>query len=451
MTAGVIFPELLSGREDEEVTRPWTVREGSTTRGTASCNLAERILEVPLGPGAQARVVRAHELMHARVSPHVHHLMKALDEVSPRALECAEELRVNTLLARVHFDLTLLKDGTEKIGGRRVGEAGEWAEAVCFLMAVLGTGAEKEYLAGVRQGRASWLPALRAIRKRALALLDQQSTTSLGSTRLNDEGLPSGYASATLVIARMLTQSLEARVPVTPEELRAFRRSLEVGGRRPPTGRFAALVFDDSLGRSVRRAVGFLRRTRATTSGTTLRYPGRLLTDDHRRAFAQRRRRHGGVVVIDQSGSMDLDPEALKDLARSAPHALVVGYSHRPGDRGSTPNAWLLCDRGSIPTACPSGNVGKGVDGPVLRWALAQRHANEPVVWITDGQVTDSHDHPDPGLTLECANLVRRHRIRLVRDLAGASATLRSARPMTPAHFAAFGRVGHQLRESAGM
>src|ERR1035437_6903434 len=63
--------------------------------------------------------------MHARVSPHVQHLMKALDEVSPRALECAEELRVNTLLARVHFDLTLLKDGTEKIGGRRVGEAGD--------------------------------------------------------------------------------------------------------------------------------------------------------------------------------------------------------------------------------------------------------------------------------------------------------------------------------------
>ena len=451
MTAGVIFPELLSGREDEKVTRPWTVREGSTRRGTASCNLAERILEVPLGPGAQARVVRAHELMHARVSPHVQHLMKALDEVSPRALECAEELRVNTLLARVHFDLTLLKDGTEKIGGRRVGEAGEWAEAVCFLMAVLGTGAEKEYLAGIRQGRASWLPTLRAIRKRALALLEQQSTTSLGSTRLNDEGVPSGYASATLAIARMLTQSLEARVPVTPEELRAFRRSLEVGGRRPPTGRFAALVFDDALERSLREAVGSLRRTRATTSGTTLRYPGRLLTDDHRRAFAQRRRHHGGVVVIDQSGSMDLDPEALKDLVRGAPHALVVGYSHRPGDRGSTPNAWLLCDRGAISTECPSGNVGNGVDGPVLRWALAQRQANEPIVWITDGQVTDSHDHPDPGLTLECANLVRRHRIRLVRDLAGAPATLRSARPVTPAHLAAFGRVGHQLHESAGM
>ena len=451
MTRGVIFPELLSGREDEKILRPWTVREGSTVRGSASCNLAERVLEVPLGPSAQARVVRAHELMHARVSPHVEHLMKALDEVSPRALECAEELRVNTLLARLHFDVTLLKDGTEKIGGRRVADAGEWAEAVCFLMAVLGTGAEKEYLAGIRQGRASWLPALRAIRKRALAVLDQQSTPKLASTRFDDEGLPSGYATSTLVIARMLTQSLEARVPTTPEELRAFRRSLEEGGRRPATGHFAALVFDASLDRCTPSHVANIRRTRATTTGTTLRYPGRLLTDDHRRAFAERRRFHGGVVVIDQSGSMDLEPQALRDLLRRAPNALVVGYSHRPGDRGSTPNAWVLCDRGTIASECPSGNVGNGVDGPVLQWAMAQRTANEPVVWVTDGQVTDSHDHPDATLTLECANLVRHHRIRLVRDLAGASKALRSSRPVTPSHLAAFGRVGHKLREIVGM
>ncbi|HVA53229.1 MAG TPA: hypothetical protein VNF05_06920 [Acidimicrobiales bacterium] len=450
MSAGVIFPELLSGREDGWVPRPWTVREGSTARGSASCNLADRILEVPLGPSAQARVVRAHELMHARVSPHVEQLMKALDEVSPRALECAEELRVNTLLARLHFDTSLLRDGTEKIGGRRVADAGEWAEAVCFLMAVVGTGAEREYLAGIRQGRPSWLPALRAIRKRALALVAQFDTPSLASTRLDDEGRPIGYATSTLVIARLLTQTLEARVPTTPEELRTFRRSLEVGGRRPATGHFAELVFDASIERRASSPGASVRRTRATTTGTSLRYPGRLVTDDHRRAFAQRRRVHGGVVVIDQSGSMDLEPQALVDLVRRAPNALVLGYSHRPGDLGSTPNAWLLCDRGTVANTCPSGNVGNGVDGPALRWALGQRTANEPVVWVTDGQVTDSHDHPDVSLTLECANLVRRHRIRLVRDLVGASKALREGRPLTASRLEDFGRVGHQLREIVG-
>jgi hypothetical protein len=233
--------------------------------------------------------------------------------------------------------------------------------------------------------------------------------------------------------------------------LRAFRRSLEEGGRRPATGRFAPLVFDTSLDHRSSSSAGNVRLTRATTTGTTLRYPGRLVTDDHRRAFAERRRVHGGVVVIDQSGSMDLEPQALVELVRNAPNALVVGYSHRPGDRGATPNAWLLCGRGSIASECPSGNVGNGVDGPVLRWALGQRRANEPVVWITDGQVTDSHDHPDRALTLECANLVRRHRIRLARDLASASRALRSNSPIAPSHLASFGRVGHQLREIAGI
>ena len=31
-----------------------------------------------------------------------------------------------------------------------------------------------------------------------------------------------------------------------------------------------------------------------------------------------------------------------------APDALVVGYSHRPGDAGTTPNAWLLAQRGAV-------------------------------------------------------------------------------------------------------
>lgn len=451
MTRGVIFPELITGREDDVINGPWTVREGSTARGSASCNLAERVLEVPLASSAQARVVRAHELMHARVSPMVDHLLKSIDEVTPRALECAEELRVNTLLARLNFEVALLRDGTEKIGGRRVAEAGEWGEAICFMMAVLGTGAEREYMAGVRQGKPAWMPAMRAVRKRALDLLARQSTTILGATRLDGDGLPSGYATSTLEVARMLTRVLDVRMPSTTEELRAFRRSLEGGGRRPATGHFAPLVFDASLAYRSPPPVGNVRRTRAVTTGTTLRYPSRLLTDDHRRAFAQRQRTRGGVVVIDQSGSMDLDPEVLEGLLRRAPNALVVGYSHRPGDRGSTANAWLLCDRGTIAGAFPSGNVGNGVDGPALRWALTQRQGNEPVVWITDGQVTDSHDHPDAALTLECANLVRQHRIRLVRDLTDASKALRSRPLVTPTHLASFGRVGRQLRESIGI
>ncbi len=263
-------------------------------RGAASCNLAERVLEVPLGLGATERVVRAHELMHARVSPHAHHLARSLDEVSARALECAEEFRVNTLLARLRFDVDVLRDGTEKLGGRRVAEAEVWPEAVCFLVAVLGTGAEKEYVSGIRQGCGAWLPALRAIRKRALAIFDQPTAT-LAATRLNGDGLPSGYAASTLVLARVLTQTMDARVPTTPEELRVFRRSLESGARRPATGRFASLVLDDAVERTRRAGSRSVRGTRASTSGTVLRSPGRLVSVCPPSAESWWRHRHRSI------------------------------------------------------------------------------------------------------------------------------------------------------------
>ena len=445
MTA--VFPELVTGREDGFAARPWTVKPGSTLRGEASCNLTDRILEVPLGRDGTSRVIRAHELMHARVSPHQSLCVEALGGTAARALECAEELRVNTLIARLNFDVTLLRDGSEKIGGRRLAESDQWSEALCFLMAVLGTGAEKEYLAGIRQGNPTWMAGLRSVRKRALSLMDAHNTTVLGSTRLNDEQLPSGYASATVVLARILTQSMAARPPASPDELRAFRRSLEPGGRRPPSGRFAALTFDDSLQMTSRPRSGGVRLTRPGTVGTTMRYPSRLLTDDLKRAFAQRATLHGGIVVIDQSGSMDIDPGALVTLVRRAPNALVVGYSHRPGDSGATANAWVLANRGAVAIVPPSGNVGNGVDGPVLAWALKERRGTEPLVWVTDGQVTDSHDHPDEALTAFCAQLVKEHRIRLVRELGDAGKWLTSGRSTPVTSWSQFGRLGRKLQE----
>lgn len=442
-----MHPELVTGREDDFIDSPWTVRPGSTRRGEASCNLTERILEVPLGRDATSRVVRAHELMHARVSPHLFEHYGVLDEMAPRALECAEELRVNTLIGRLHFDVALLRDGSEKNGARRIAEGGDWSEAVCFLMAVLGTGGEKEFLAGIRQTEPAWMPGLRAVRKRALALMAGFTSAALGATRLNEERLPSGYANATVLLARILSQSMDARPPSTPEELRAFRRSLEPGGRRPPTGKFAPLKFDDTVTMSPRPRGSGVRRARASTSGPSMRYPSRLLTDDRKRAFAQRSSLHGGIVIIDQSGSMDIGEETLSALLRRAPNALVVGYSHRPGDSGLTPNVWILADRGSVATTIPSGNIGNGVDGAVLTWALRRRRGTEPIVWVTDGQVTDSHDHPDARLTLQCADMVRRHRIRLVRELGGAGRVLSGGRTFGDSQLPHFGRLGRSLLE----
>jgi len=435
-----VFPELVTGRQDGFGVGPWRVAPGSTSRGGASCDLTRRVLEVPLGTDVTSRVVRAHELMHVRVSPHrtfVEHR-----DVSARSLECAEEFRVNALLVRLGFAATLLRDGTEKAGGRRIAEAADWPEAVRFVLAVLGTGAERDYFAGIRMAQPTWLPGLRAVAKRARKLVDTLHVDELGDTTLDDEHVPRGFANFTVVLARMLDRAAGSQVPGDPASLRIFRRSLETGGRRAPSGVFAPLVFDECG--PVHRVVSASqwRRDRPSTSGVTMRYPSRLLTDDQRRAFSAKRRSRGGVVVIDQSGSMDIDPVQLAALLERAPGALVVGYSHRPGDVMATPNAWVLVHNGVLARRYPSGNVGNGVDGPVLAWAVAKARAGEPVVWVTDGQVTDSNDHPSEALSLQCATLVRRHRIRLVRELGAAAGALACYRP--PVH-SDFGRVGRKL------
>ncbi|MDE3107440.1 MAG: hypothetical protein KGJ42_04735 [Acidobacteriota bacterium] len=444
MNGSTIFPELVTGRLDAEEFIAWTVKEGSTSRGGASCDLSRRILEVPLDSSEVARVVRAHELLHARVSPRVEHFAVALEEVTSRALECAEELRVNTLAARIGFDVALLADGSEREGGRHVAERGDWGEALCFMVAVLGTGGEGPFLRAVRKARPEWRLGLGAVAQHVRRSISRTSTAYLSDTAIVD-GLPLGFARTTLVVARLLTKAIGAAPPLDAPSLRVFRRSLEPGGRRAPSGRFATLQLDEDAALRATARRGPTRRWRPATSGTTLRYPERLLIDDQHRLYARSRPTKGGVVVIDQSGSMDLTLEDLQDLLRVAPGALVVGYSHRPGDVTGSANAWLLARHGLVHPSPPSGQVGNGVDGPVVRWAVQAARPGETVVWVTDGQVTDSNDHPCSALTKECAELVRRHRVRLARDVREARQLLRQHGSIGGTRWDQFGRLGREI------
>ncbi len=439
----LIFPEIAGQRDDVPAGR-WVLRVGGTARGTASCDIGNRILEVPLGPGNLDRVVRLHELMHLRLSPLVTPSVEFPKDVAPRALECAEELRVNHVLNLLGMDTELLCDGSEKSGGERLVAGGHWNEAVCFLAAVMGTGGEKSYLSGVAKANREWAAALRVVRKRLHAIRDSLKLDTITGTTLRESGLNEGYETFTIPIARVLTRAMSARVPHDALERRQFARSLEPGGRRPPTGRFADLKWAGDEPDWLSRRFASVPKWRPYATGTSMRYPSRLLTDPHRRAFGRRARGRGGVVVIDQSGSMDLSVDDLERVLRVSPDATILGYSHRPGDIGSTPNVWTIALPGSRSVVTREGNVGNGVDGPVLEWAARWRRPGEPLVWVTDGQITDSHDHPDPRLAQECARLVRRHGVRMVRSVAEVGPSLRNGRL---ADQEKFGRVGQKLRE----
>ena len=148
--------------------------------------------------------------------------------------------------------------------------------------------------------------------------------------------------------------------------------------------------------------------------------------------------------MIDQSGSMNIADGELDAVVRELPGVTILGYSHRPGDTVGSANAWVLATQTQRVETVPSGNVGNGVDGPALRWALTFRRSGDLVVWVTDGQVTDSNDHPQEALTMECAEMVRHHQIRLAASLTEAVTVLRSPRAIHRST-GTFGRIGRYL------
>ena len=388
-------------------------------------------MRAPFEGGPHGRLVRAHELMHARVSPVAPACFEAWSELAPRAVECAEEFRVNTLLARVGFDLAELRDGSERLTGRRLAASEEWEELAYFAAAVSGTRALGVLAGGARAVRPSWGAACRALERELVRAARRVDTSMLASTAPGERDLPEGFSVHTRALA-----SIVARHATRPTTDRPRRR-----GRRPvATGTFAPLVLDPTIGLDVVVPGTATPRRALAASGRRVRRPDRLATDPARRVFERRGRGRGGVVLVDQSGSMSLTDDELCDLLGAAPGAFILGYSHAPGSSG-VPNAWVLADRGRAAATVRAGNVGNGVDGPALRHALARRLGREPMVWICDGQVTDSGDHADAALAAECARLVVRHGVQMVSSVPEALAVLRARGPSV-AGIRALGRVG---------
>lgn len=443
----IAFPAVAARRDDGFEPGSWRVTRGSARRGDAFCNVNDRVLHVPSSDSPTGRLVQAHELMHARVSPTIEAFSAALAEgLSERALMCAEEARVNHLVGTVGFDLELLTDGTEKEAGTTVGQSGDWPEALCFAVATINTGGHKAYLRELRKHRPEWSKPLAALLKEVNSIMATTPSSITASTRPSQGGLTTeGFHAVTMRIARLLTTYITAALPTTPEELSRYKRGMRPGGRRPPSGTYAPLVWRDQPEFERVDLKGDIRKAKPSVTGLSMRYPNRYLTDPQMRVMGTRSRAEGGLVIIDQSGSMDIDEAVLEAAVKAHPKARIIGYSHRPGDGGSTPNAWVLAARSKVASPLPQGNVGNGVDGPILEWAIKHRRGGEPLIWICDGQVTDSHDHPGEHLSQEVAELVIRHKIRVIKGLAELPQALRSPRNMRPSEWEGLGRLGRAI------
>jgi hypothetical protein len=357
-----------------------------------------------------------------------------------RVAMTAEEVRVNRIVSVKGYDLDLLTDGSEKTSGVRIAKEALTSvdaknELFAFGGGLVGTKAFRAYINGVRSVNKEFAEQLRKMELAILKVIRRAPASSLASTHIVNAGnceIESGVKNYTLPIGLeiMKYQEFIDKEKIAEDVVGAGGTTYSVGST---VGKFAPLIIDKTFLCEEQVKGHLARKKRASAMGTRIAYPERLLTDPERRIFSNKAKASGGIIVIDVSGSMEISENDIDTILTLSPGALVMAYSHKPKSLG-VPNAWILANRGkrcSAEQLHTIGNIGNGVDGPVLDYAVKNRRGKEPIIWLCDGQVTDAHDKSAPELTEACAKIVKRHGIIVAPTMSDVIEAMRLGRSAT--------------------
>lgn len=422
-------PEWLHRQDTEN--GAWDVHDCEARRGIPATSIMERTMLAPKADTPQARAIRAHEMMHAKVSPAGEwEQWQARKVASVKAMVVCEELRVNYLCGKAGFDVqSHLTDGTETADGERLACTNDWKGAVHMAVATAGTASSKPFLNGVRRHNRMWGKALLSISKRAVKEMDKAHRTGMLASTATDRR--SGLAPVGFTFTEKMAEWVDRLAGMPPENVQEDdskggtgattavaedKDTITVthdnrGGNNPkPLSEKEYLnkitkVTPDSMDRASAPYWGELvvsrlpltvltqgnlgKKRSASNTGRSPRRLHRYMSDPQKRIFDNKRRGMGGVVVIDASGSMTLTRDDVRKMLDASPGCTVIAYSDVDGCRGA-PNAWVLADKGRMVSDhdFPEMGSGNGVDFPALEWGVKHRqHSSAPVVWVTDGGV----------------------------------------------------------------
>ena len=440
------MPEML-GRMDTELGK-WAIDTCAPVRGLPMTNIVDRVMVVPDTDSEVARCIRAHEMIHAKVSP-ANEMISWVERgiATHTSMMMVEEARVNFLAQKAGFDVMKhLSDGSELEAGIRVAKIGDWTSAVYTTVGFTNSAGLKQFITGVRRENKEWADSLRDISKKVAKLIASADKRlgSLASTAVDQRsGLaPMGFTH-TEIIAEMVDRI--ANPPEKEEEEEGGTSS--DGSGKPETESDNSTTADGNAdkqlakpkvskeklkdinpagvgGRAVswaelkilklpltRHSQGGLgRKRRATDMGRNPRRMANLLIDPERRIFDATKKGNGGVVLIDGSGSMRLNTADLVKIMEQAPGATVAVYS--TDSKNEKDNLFILAEKGRMVDSVPERSGGNGVDGEALRWAIKQRqHKNAPVLFITDGLVHGVNHGYEDSLAMDCIKQVRKERV----------------------------------------
>ncbi len=419
------LPQAVTGEDG------WRVMYAPPVAGMCRTDRRARTMYAPDEMGYTANAIRAHELAHATFSP-----MQSPAElaphfsVTPEALTAAEEARINALCTRSGILLDHLTDDTESATARRIAKAQDYRAALLLLATTYETGAYRSVTTMLgKYAPQEWKKPLSAFRKRLKRELSDNYIDRVDAWRFSDEvgePLPLGFYVSVQVAALIdlmtrqdPTETAEQRDQKAQQAAQAendkrTRRSMKNYKHLPEfTGEGS--TYDDvrllELDTDLRHSGKLARRRTPSQVGKKPRRMARLLTDPQRRVFDTRRRSNGGVVLIDQSGSMSLTNDEVDSILEAAGGAVVIGYS----DMGAgVANVWVIAQNGKRATNYPSAGDGNGVDASAIRYAASRRtKRGEPFLWVTDGRAYSKHAGWNKGEADEIHALTHKHRIHV--------------------------------------
>lgn len=433
------MPEML-GRKDRVSSGSWRIDECEPVRGKPMTSIMTQHMVVPVGDEVVDRVIRAHEMTHARISP-AEDFGKWIERgfASQQAMVSLEEVRVNFVAKKAGFDTSVLRDGSETASGVMLAERGDWKSLVYTAVGYSYSGGGKDFLTGVRRVNRAWGMTLKEITKRVEKEMEKAwRQGDLASTQVDPStGLsPRGFAHVER-LGEWLDRLAELTDPTEhdddddatsgtssdsdsdtdgDEDSTSSDKTGKVtkpgASKETQDGTHARPKVDEinphksdkyviptwmelkiaslPLTRTARGGIG--NRRVPSNIGRNPRRITNALTDPQRRVFDANIRGKGGVVLVDGSGSMSITTEQILRITEQAPGCVVAVYS---GDRdNSKDNLWIIAKNGKMVSDLPDRNGGNGVDGPAIKWAIKQRKNNRtPIVWVTDGGVHGASHH----------------------------------------------------------
>jgi len=134
------------------------------------------------------------------------------------------------------------------------------------------------------------------------------------------------------------------------------------------------------------------------------------------RIFSTRRRGAGGTILIDASGSMNIDNAMLAKFVDRAPMATVAIYAGDNIDGGIVIVAkdGKVAEPRDISDCRDDLGCGNVVDGPALDWLGAQP---QPRIWVCDGHVTGVDDRCHTNLDIDAGIKVRQYNVKQVTHM----------------------------------